>query len=44
MLMKSMPMPDDDVLICICGPKVMNKLVVGLLGELGHKKENIFKF
>lgn len=39
-----MPPPSDDTLICTCGPPLMNKLVIGLLKEIGHKEINIFKF
>lgn len=39
-----MPSPADDTLICVCGPPLMNKLVLGLLKEIGHDENHTFKF
>jgi len=44
MIEKVMPRPSNNVLICTCGPKEMNKIVAQHLTELGHKEENVFKF
>jgi cytochrome-b5 reductase len=44
MITKVMPDPGDDVLICHCGPRLMNQMVVEQLRELGYKEENIHKF
>jgi len=44
MIKKVMPAPNDDVLICHCGPYLMNQMVVEQLRELGYKEENIHKF
>lgn len=44
MLEESCFEPRDDTLICICGPPPMCTLVTGLLKQIGHKEENIFKF
>ncbi len=44
MIKKVMPGPSDDVLICHCGPRLMNQMVIEQLRELGYKEENIHKF
>jgi NAD(P)H-flavin reductase len=44
MIEEVMPEPKDDVLICHCGPRLMNEMVVKQLRELGYKEENIHKF
>lgn len=44
MIQESLAAPDQDVLICHCGPKLMNQMVVLQLLQLGYKEENIFKF
>jgi len=45
MLEKSMPTPSgNDVLVCQCGPPIMNKLVLDLLKQIGHQEKNMTKF
>eukprot|EP00331_Platyophrya_macrostoma_P033788 CAMPEP_0176437688 /NCGR_PEP_ID=MMETSP0127-20121128/18788_1 /TAXON_ID=938130 /ORGANISM="Platyophrya macrostoma, Strain WH" /LENGTH=259 /DNA_ID=CAMNT_0017821397 /DNA_START=179 /DNA_END=956 /DNA_ORIENTATION=- len=44
MLQKSMPAPGKDVLICQCGPPMMNKLVTGLLTTMGYSKNDMYTF
>jgi Na+-transporting NADH:ubiquinone oxidoreductase subunit NqrF len=35
MLSEAFPTPNSETLVCLCGPPLMNKLVVGLLNEIG---------
>lgn len=44
MLEKFLPEPYRDHLVLICGPPLMTKDVLKGLTELGHHKENVFKF
>ena len=48
-----LPKPSEDVIIFVCGPPIMYELlcgprnekeVKGVLGELGYKPEQVFKF
>jgi len=44
MVQKTMPYPSNDVLICTCGPPLMNKMLMEHLAQLGYKDNNLFKF
>jgi cytochrome-b5 reductase len=44
-IIDNLPSPSDDTLMLMCGPPVMcQKVIMPILLELGHKKENIFEF
>jgi cytochrome-b5 reductase len=45
MISSNSPVASEDTLMLMCGPPVMcQKVVLPILIELGHKKEDIFEF
>ena len=45
MIVPNLPTASDDTIILMCGPPVMcQKILMPILQELGHKKEDIFEF
>mmetsp|Transcript_29422 Transcript_29422/g.29156 ORF Transcript_29422/g.29156 Transcript_29422/m.29156 type:complete len:240 (+) Transcript_29422:201-920(+) len=44
MLKMHLPGPSEDTLICFCGPKPMNKMLINHLQDLGHSSSHFFKF
>lgn len=45
MITANLPAPSDDTIMLMCGPPVMcQKVLMPLLLEIGHKKDDIFEF
>lgn len=45
MLAANLPAASDDTLMLMCGPPVMcQKVILPILTDLGHKKEDMFEF